>query len=133
MSGSKVLSLDIDHVLHHSTQRITFPNITLGRPLYCMESYGLLWSIMLYMPCTIISCCRVPESMERWEQRSRTNNLSSDKVSENLSDDLSNDYDTLDKLFNDNHILDTLSNDHNILDKLANYYYILDKLSKEKG
>ena len=44
---------------------------------------------------------RVPESMERREQRSRTNPFSSDKVSENWSDDfdiLSNDYDILDKI-----------------------------------
>ena len=60
---------------------------------------------------------RVPESMECQEQCSRTNDFSSDKVSENLSEDFSK----------DNHILDKLSNDDDIFDKLPNDYNILYK------
>ena len=47
---------------------------------------------------------RVTETMEHWEQCSRTEYSSSDKKSENLS--------------NDNNILNKLSNSHDILDKL---------------
>ena len=41
---------------------------------------------------------RVPESMERREHW--TNHYSSDKVSKNVSHDLSNDYDLLEKISN---------------------------------
>ena len=51
---------------------------------------------------------RVPESMECQEQCSRTNDFSSDKVSENVPDVLSNDYDKLDKLANDYYEFDKL-------------------------
>ena len=47
-----------------------------------------------------------------------------DKLSENLPDALSNDYDTLDKLSNYCAILDKLSNDYNSLDRLSNDYDI---------
>ena len=60
---------------------------------------------------------RAAESAEQREQCSRTNYFSSDKVSENLPDVLSNDYDKLDKL----------SNHYDILEKLSNYYDILEK------
>ena len=60
---------------------------------------------------------RAAESGEQREQCSRTNYFSSDKVSENMPNVLSNDYDKLDKL----------SNHYDILDKLSNYYDILEK------
>ena len=62
--------------------------------------------------------------MERREKSSWTNHFSSDKVSENVS----NDHDLLDKLSNGYDILDILSNDYDILDKLSNDYDILYKL-----
>ena len=47
-----------------------------------------------------------------------------DKLSENLPDALSNDYDIWDKLSNYCDILDKLSNDYNSLDRLSNDYDI---------
>ena len=52
-----------------------------------------------------------------------------DKLSENLPDALSNNYDTWDKFSNYCDILDKLSNDYNLLDKLSNDYNLLDNLS----
>ena len=57
---------------------------------------------------------RAPESMECWEQRSRTNDFSLDKVSDNLTEDFFKDYDILIKWSDDCNILDKLSNDCNI-------------------
>ena len=54
---------------------------------------------------------RAAESAEQREQCSRTNNFSSDKVSENLPDVLSNDYKKLDKLSNHYDTLEKNSND----------------------
>ena len=59
-------------------------------------------------------CTRAPENMERWEQRSRTNDFSSDKVSDNLTEDFFKDYDILIKWSDDCNILDKLSNDCDI-------------------
>ena len=50
-----------------------------------------------------------------------------------FSDNLSNDYDILDKLSNDEYILDKLSNDYDKLDKLSNDCHLLDKLSNDWG
>ena len=47
-----------------------------------------------------------------------------DKLSENLPDALSNDYDIWDKLSNYCDILDKLSNYYNLLDRLSNDYDI---------
>ena len=52
--------------------------------------------------------------MERWEQRSWTNDFSSDKVSDNLTEDFFKDYDILIKWSDDCDILDKLFNDCDI-------------------
>ena len=57
---------------------------------------------------------RAPESMDCWEQLSWTNDFSSDKVSDNLTEDFFKDYDILIKWSDDCNILDKLSNDCDI-------------------
>ena len=82
--------------------------------------------------------------MECWEQRSRTNDFSSDKVSDNLTEDFFKDYDINGYKMDINGpmIVIYLKNclmiaiyieqiDYVILDTLSNYCHLLDKLSND--